>query len=240
MKYTDLMNLFQRSKDKTVGKKIAGNTWVVKMGDNYGIKLYDTIIMIFKMDGSITLNSGGYRTRTTKDRINEFSGIQVTQENGLWYVHARDQVVLFTDNMVIPPHGPIGDDASIKTITADKKAVDRMVKRYVRGFVDDMLINGIPDPSGGDCWYCLMRSVDNPNDLEPMGYSHYFSHFEEKYYVPTIFYKAVNENNYPNPGLILSMMRSNKDFLKREGTHVLQKFFRRRKLGMVAAMSVKA
>jgi len=239
MKYTDLMNLFAKSKDKTVGKKIAGNTWVVKMGDNYGIKLYDTIIMIFEMNGSVTLNSGGYRTRTTKDRINEFSGMHVTQENGLWYVHARDQVVLFTDNMVIPPHGPIGDDASIKTTTTDKKAVDRMVSKYIKGFIDDMLINGIPDPSNGDCWCCLMKSVDNPNDLEPMGYSHYFSHFEEKYYVPIIFHKAIDENNYPNPGLILSMMKSNKDFLKREGTHVLQKFFRRRKLGMVAAMSVK-
>lgn len=240
MQYDEAANLFATSKNKTAGKKIGRNTYVIQNGLNYCIRLYNTDIITFTPNGSIILRSGGYRTATTKNRINEFAhGLHITQEDGLWYVHVKDQTVLFTDNMVVPMNAPIdGDNANMAAMTAAKKAVNSMVSKYIKGYIEDMVKNGISEPSDGDCWGCIMRSADDPNDLEPMGYDHYFSHFKEKYYVPTIFYKAIQERKYGNPGLALNMMRHDPKFLKREGTTALQRFFRIRKLGLVAALQV--
>lgn len=238
MQYLDLEGLFRRAKNAEVGKVIANNTYVVKIGDDYGIKLYDTIIMRYSQNGNVVLNSGGYRTATTKQRINEYAhNFHIIQENGMWFVGGRGEPVLFEDNMVIPRHGVLENPDTMNLVIA-KRNVDRMVSKYIKGYINDMMVNGIHQPGAGDCWCCLMTSTDNPNELEAMGYDHYLSHFEEKYYVPSIFYKAIKEKNYPNPDLILSMM-SRRDFLKREGTLVLQKFFRKRKLGIVEAMGVR-
>ncbi len=236
MQFNDLEALFAKAKDKTTGKPVKLNTRIVQVGPDYAIRFYETDIVTFKPDGSIVLNSGGYRTATTKQRINEFAPmLTITQKNGLWYVQAQDQTVLFTDNMVIPPHGFIGNDEDAHKALVAKKTVDKMVSRYIRGFVNDMIANGISEPSDGDCWCCNMRNVDNPN-IEPMGYDHYVSHFKENYYVPTIFYKALQERKYGNLGLVLNMMKTDADFLKREGTIVLQRFFRTRKLEIAKAL----
>jgi len=69
--------------------KIANNTFerYEANGDRV-IRLHETDIMTFHKDGTVTLNSGGYRTVTTKRRMNQLlpNGIGVIQRAGEWYV----------------------------------------------------------------------------------------------------------------------------------------------------------
>lgn len=57
-------------------------------------------------DGSIKLDSGGYRTNTTKTAMNQASnqarlGFQVSQRDYAWFVTFHDVEVPFVDGMVL-------------------------------------------------------------------------------------------------------------------------------------------
>ncbi len=49
------------------------------------IRLHDTQIVKFWVDGRITLHTGGYRTVTTKERINQFVSGRLYQRDYAWY-----------------------------------------------------------------------------------------------------------------------------------------------------------
>ena len=232
MQYKEAEALFAKARDKNAGKPIGNNTRLVQVGSDYAIRLHETNIVTLKPDGSIVLDSGGYRTMTTKSRINEYaSEIHITQDMGLWYVHVRGQTIFFEDGMVIPATGQVTANDGYMMQKAKAK-VDRMVSDFIKGYVNKMLKDGIEQPGEGDCWGCAMRDEARPDNIEPMGYDHYLCHFEEKYYVPTIFFQALDEKKYPNPGLIMHMMTTDKQFMKKEATIILQAYFRKRKLGI--------
>jgi hypothetical protein len=82
-----------KAKDKHHGRPIANNTRVHFVDDDtIGIKLHATDVVLFHRDGKIELNSGGWTTVTTKDRIASFSPAARTleQEDGIWYVRKRE------------------------------------------------------------------------------------------------------------------------------------------------------
>jgi hypothetical protein len=64
------------------------------------IKLYATDILQFKGD-KIILNSGGYKTTTTKTRINQFlpNDIRIYQKNYQWSIDYRGQILEFNDRI---------------------------------------------------------------------------------------------------------------------------------------------
>ena len=70
------------------------------------LRLHATDIITWKPDGVIILNSGGYRTHTTKKRLNEFLGwytpegkIHIYQKNFKWYVVNGETTIDFVDGM---------------------------------------------------------------------------------------------------------------------------------------------
>jgi len=84
--------------------KEKGNT---KVSENKGhtlVRLYRTYVVKFS-DSVIILNTGGYRTVTTKDRMNQtskeyFLDYSVYQVKGVWYVEYRGQVYPFVKNIL--------------------------------------------------------------------------------------------------------------------------------------------
>lgn len=100
-------------RDKDV-RKIGNNTWVERVTElgtgkinGVAIKLHHTDIVIFCTDGRILLNSGGYQSKTTKDRMNAAlpQHYRVFQKDYAWYVRCArtGAVVPFRDGMVL--HG---------------------------------------------------------------------------------------------------------------------------------------
>lgn len=72
--------------------KIANNTFARdEANGDHIIRLHDTDIVIFHDDGTVTLNSGGWRTVTTKRRINQLlpAGWGVVQRGGKWFFNVH-------------------------------------------------------------------------------------------------------------------------------------------------------
>lgn len=59
-------------------KKIANNTWLNKHEDgSFAIRFHQTDIVIFYPDGSLKLNTGGYPTRTTRERMQDWCPVDI-------------------------------------------------------------------------------------------------------------------------------------------------------------------
>lgn len=70
------------------------------------IRYHGTDVLKISPDGTQTLNSGGYRTVTTKKRLNEYGrGFYISQKDYEWFVFLDgiDEPVPFEDGMVIRP-----------------------------------------------------------------------------------------------------------------------------------------
>lgn len=55
---------------------------------DYAVRYHGTDVVIIHADGNYSLNTGGWYTYTTKDRINRFSPARVWSERGVWYLHS--------------------------------------------------------------------------------------------------------------------------------------------------------
>lgn len=169
-------------------RKIANNTieyW--KDGIRF-IRLHDTNIMQFNPDNSIILNSGGWMTVTTKDRINAGlpSGFRLFQKNKVWFVND----IVFADNMILYPDGTVtgeGED------TKKTEKLDKQIKVYAEKFIKKLSLRKIEKPSGGDCWYCSMKTVDKGESLGQAvkDKKHILEHLKENYFVPSLLMNAV-------------------------------------------------
>lgn len=62
---------------------------------------HETNVVPWYKDGSIRLDSGGYRTLTTKKRMNQGSPFVVYQKNGLWYVRTHHSSVIPTADVFL-------------------------------------------------------------------------------------------------------------------------------------------
>jgi hypothetical protein len=73
------------------------------------VRYHDTVVVAFD-EVSVTLDSGGWRTATTKNRMNQAAnqydlGYGVYQERGEWFVVVDrdwDNPIPFEDGMVLP------------------------------------------------------------------------------------------------------------------------------------------
>lgn len=67
-------------------RKLGNNTYLERRGDGIAIRLHRTDVVTFNADGSVTFDSGGWRTVTTKSRMGMVTGISVYQRDFKWYV----------------------------------------------------------------------------------------------------------------------------------------------------------
>jgi hypothetical protein len=216
-------------------RKIGNNTYLYPHKDGIAVRLHQTDVVVIHPDNTYTLNSGGWQTVTTKDRMNEYSPARVCQSKGVWYVDGYP----FVDGMKVDANGkPINAVNNCGEVATNKRRLDKMVRNYINGFAQDALQNGLQNPDSGDCWACHF-TADGKD--EPMGVDHLLSHFEEKYYVPSLVWKAINARGYGNPALIWSLMQSELEQGKaRMLMDVLRSYFRKRKPALLKDMMAVA
>ena len=96
--------------DEVVKSRVVGNNTVefTTAGGIRVIRLHDTNIIAFRPDGSIKLNSGGWRTVTTKDRINQHcKSIRIWSYKGVWILGVDGRKYVFADGMIIQHEGTV-------------------------------------------------------------------------------------------------------------------------------------
>ena len=172
--------------------KVARNTYLERRGDCIALKLHATDIATLYPSGALALNSGGWRTATTKDRLS--SVVRIHQERGQWYVTVSGKVYTFRDGMTIGPRGGV-NGAPLKGSGGDAKEAKMRTK--VKAFADawtDRLFSGkMEAPGAGDCFYCAMRTADGKSLGDATGdRSHLLLHVKERYYVPSLVHGIVD------------------------------------------------
>jgi len=81
------VGLFKKVR-KSRMRKLENNTYKIDTDDMEAIRLHDTDILTYECD-FVILNTGGWKTVTTKDRMNEYlpRGVWIEQKQFEWYVH---------------------------------------------------------------------------------------------------------------------------------------------------------
>lgn len=192
--YSDAINYLGTKSERPY----ANNTRVAKADfENIKITYHGNWIVTLYPDDSISLFACGWKTITTKERLNWFlpDGFSVYQEKSVWYLSDRQaqKRYIFADGITISNDRqvtgfiPESDDTTKQTIKA--------IKRFVNGYVAELLAGKMDKPSGGDCWYCAMVTDDGQNLGDATkNNEHILNHFEESYYVPSLLYNAFKNN----------------------------------------------
>jgi hypothetical protein len=83
-----------------VGRKLAHKTYI-EQGDEarIGVRFHSTRILTFHPEGTFTVNTGGYRTVTTKQRLNALlpKGYRIYSERYVWMIGTPEGVFEFED-----------------------------------------------------------------------------------------------------------------------------------------------
>ena len=111
MNYYEYYSDFLKEGRSKWDRPIANNTRVRQLvRRKVVIKFHYTDIATFRPDGSYRLNSGGWRTTTTQNRINRFTPAKVYSDgSGNWDVYTDTDRARFVDGMVIPANGSLQD-----------------------------------------------------------------------------------------------------------------------------------
>lgn len=101
---------YRRNLSREVCEELLGNktlahvpsirdTLIIRYGDELHVKYHQTSVIVFLSNGDIRLNSGGWRTTTTKSRINAAlngTGWRVWQDGGEWFIGKVSENVKYT------------------------------------------------------------------------------------------------------------------------------------------------
>ena len=83
-------------------RKVGNNTYAEILHDNsVGIMLHSTYVVKIHPDNTYTLQTGGWQTVTTKDRINQYSPVRVYQRKYEWFVKVNGKEYPFMEGMVV-------------------------------------------------------------------------------------------------------------------------------------------
>ncbi len=197
MNYEEARSLLvdARGKERAT-KKLAHNTYLRREGSDFVIRLHATDIITYHADGSITLDSGGWQTVTTKDRFNRFvDGFRVSSEKSVWYLHKigewQSPVSAFYDRMTFASDGTM-----VTEVLVNDDAELRKMKRAIRGYVDlytneriaELVEGARAGDHRGDCFFCQMLDT-GAND-------HLLSHIEESYVMVSTIVRALHHVGY--------------------------------------------
>lgn len=195
---------------------VAHNTVLRQCGSSaIAYRLHDTDIVTLHEDGRVTLDSGGWRTMITKERINRFApAARVFSKKAHWMVEVGGVTVPFFDGITYDPaSGQVDPDPALDHAASEMKRIDR-VKREVRAYLRDLSGDTLREVAGqvlagdtaGDCFYCLMRTEDGQSLGDAHGiHDHLELHVEERYYVPSMIINAYQEQGGPRWQQLASM-----------------------------------
>lgn len=164
-------------------RKVANNTFSYTTEDGCEVfRLHKTDVVTRLPDGRIKLDSGGWKSVTTKDRMNLFAGAGtdrfsnfcIFSGKGGWRVARRgewDKSVAFYDGMILPD---ALDNPSAEDQSDQREAEAKKLKKEIATFAK-LYEKGIPMPGAGDCWLCKMPDngdTEHLRDHMREGYAH--------------------------------------------------------------------
>ena len=187
------------------------------------VRLHDTDVVTYRANGTVSLDTGGWKTAVTKDRINSYcpSTVRVFSDKSGWRVsygsapYDRSSSAPFADGITfeintlvgigwLPVAGTYPDDAQELAAHDAKKRLDADVKKFLSKSAPslDAWRKQIRETgslnTSGDCLYC-QGIVTTPDGAPYEGNDHLWSHLRQGYVFPSLFLLAYADKGYPNP-----------------------------------------
>jgi hypothetical protein len=105
------LGLFKRT-GKSRMRKVANNTYIIESENGFKIRFHDTDIFEKLPGGAYLLNSGGWNSKTTKERLSEWvhreTGARFYQKNWEWYIQDGDaEPIKFYDGILLKYRGGV-------------------------------------------------------------------------------------------------------------------------------------
>ena len=120
MTYAYLDNFLGKHGERIVPSIRATRVWrnidgpgAVRPHHDIAVRYHSTDVVVAHQNGTFTLNSGGYRTATTKERIKTYSPARLFQHKGQWLIRQNKPIshehydVPFYDGMRIDAAGNV-------------------------------------------------------------------------------------------------------------------------------------
>ena len=180
MKRTKKSLLSGVEKPHKTARLLCGNTLKIEYEDgSTAIRFHDTDI-ITRIGEKTILNTNGFKTNTTKERISEFSDFHIKQNDWKWYVHGKDgKIYDFYDGMEFKNGIPLKEK--------HHKGTNR-IKKLISEYGKEMKkMKELPPPDNGDCLVCRFGLGGN---------DHLISHIEEKYIHGSLIVTAMKDCGY--------------------------------------------
>lgn len=238
-------------------RKVANNTYLERRGDDIAVRLHQTDVVTFHADGTATLDTGGWLTMTTKERINRYlpAGIRLESNRGRWFlIHRGHSEYDVEGNYLryVPsdiPAVPYSDDIVLDLATLDviegapapeqvkaeddeNTATRKAIEKYLRKTTPEQIVTAFAN-SSGDCFFCQFGG-----DLATSR-DHLLGHLEEHYVMLSLARNAITERGFMRPDYILSLILA--DAQRGEVDHFYRDSVRKylRKHLAVGAVAVK-
>jgi hypothetical protein len=195
MTYEEAKVLFQRARNKERGYVLPGRlgqTRLVQTEHGYGVKYVATVVVEIREDGTYRLDTGGWRTVTTKERINYYAPVRMYQRNHVWYL--KDGVP-FSDGIIVDKRGRVKSAPNAKQVKQIAR-IHKQIAKYVDGYAKAIEAKTLAEPSGGDCWFCVGLVTDARTGAKSADNGHLMNHVHENYYVPSLLVNALRAKGY--------------------------------------------
>lgn len=218
----------------TRAKIIARNTFKFTAADGATVtRLHHTDVVRELGAGRYQLNSGGWRTATTKDRMNgALRGYHIYSNRGAWYVREGfgwDGGIPYYDGMILPD---AFKPAALKK-AQKQKAKELALRKSILAFVREIdRFEQLPLPNNGDCWLCCLHDKEGKTMGEHGDDAgHLLEHIKENYVHGSLLVNAMRWAGYQDMGIRywLSQPRGNRKSVK----SALRRYLCR-KLGLAA------
>jgi len=161
--YKALDALLTRNDKRIPSRKIANHTYAQRRAvgpygrETIAIRYHETDVVTYDSVGCIALNTGGWLTLSTKERINRFTPrcVQVHSQSGRWYVTTMPRgegtintspdygygVVPFADGIVLEPYqSQLGfhvrnhlTGTEVDQQNRHNRAIEKLLDKYLRG-----------------------------------------------------------------------------------------------------------
>ncbi len=203
--HSDAELLFKKCKNKERGYLLAKHTRLQKRGHAFAIRYHTTDVVMIRPDGTYRLNSGGWRTPTTKNRMNTALPTRnISQVNGIWYVGDA----LYVDGILISPDGNAINGKPCGDIQKTKRLVDRQTVRFIKLVVQSCQGRDIGS------WFDQGRKrtkpcVSSKAHLKGLWNTILTKGQMTQDYMFGLIYWAVLSRNYGNPTYIWDLIRAN-------------------------------
>jgi hypothetical protein len=156
-RYVELHSMLHNAAGKRVARrKLQNNTYAERMADQFGrpaigVRFHDTFVVV-NSAFTITLNTGGFGTATTRERINAYTpaSVSIITDKGSWMVRTTKGTVPFVEGMTL--HWD--DEWSFESAITDDVAAQMTAHNKATRIIVEAWLRDMPDALADDAEHC--------------------------------------------------------------------------------------